>query len=291
MIDTPLNVDQQTYLQAAVAGNLVAASHLVDTRLARGDSALSVYLDLLAIVQRRVGDLWERGELSVAEEHMVTEATQSQMDRLRPMLAPAQRHGARAVLAGADGDWHSMGARIVSDFLLADGWEVLYLGPSVPAVDLAAFATRHEAQLVGISLTVEEGLDGTLQAARVLKGLTRPPKVLVGGPAAVLHREEIEPRVDAVAADALEAVAVARGWRGAPVQREFEDYLALVGAHVRQLRQQHGWNQDRLAQTSGLDRTYISAVENGKQNLTIKALVALATALSVPAERLLRGND
>ena len=97
MIDIPLNADQQQYLKSAVAGNLVAASQLVDTRLARGDSALSVYLDLLAIVQRRVGDLWERGELSVAEEHMVTEATLSQMDRLRPMLAPTQRHKANGV--------------------------------------------------------------------------------------------------------------------------------------------------------------------------------------------------
>ena len=47
-----------------------------------------------------------------------------------------------------------------------------------------------------------------------------------------------------------------------------------------------GWTQGQLAAAAELDRTYISGVENGKQNPTLGALMKLARALEVPLERL-----
>jgi transcriptional regulator with XRE-family HTH domain len=52
------------------------------------------------------------------------------------------------------------------------------------------------------------------------------------------------------------------------------------------LRAARGWTQQDLAQAAGLDRTYISGVEHGKQNPTIGALLRLATALGAPLDRL-----
>jgi transcriptional regulator with XRE-family HTH domain len=46
-----------------------------------------------------------------------------------------------------------------------------------------------------------------------------------------------------------------------------------------------------LAQAADLDRTYISAVEHGKQNLTLAAVMRLAEALDVPFEQLLVSED
>jgi transcriptional regulator with XRE-family HTH domain len=44
--------------------------------------------------------------------------------------------------------------------------------------------------------------------------------------------------------------------------------------------------QQELADAAGLDRTYISGLEHGKQNPTIGALLRLATALETPLDRL-----
>jgi len=46
--------------------------------------------------------------------------------------------------------------------------------------------------------------------------------------------------------------------------------------------------QKELADRSELDRTYISMVENGKQNLTLGAMVKISIALEVPLASLLR---
>ena len=66
-----------------------------------------------------------------------------------------------------------------------------------------------------------------------------------------------------------------------------KQHLANLGQTVQELRKDLGWNQQRLADLADLDRTYISAVEHGKQNLTLGAIVKLADALGVELGRLM----
>lgn len=56
---------------------------------------------------------------------------------------------------------------------------------------------------------------------------------------------------------------------------------------VRQRRDQLGLSQDELAQRSGLHRTYISDIERGARNLSLKNLVRLAEALEVQPSTLI----
>jgi CheY-like chemotaxis protein/DNA-binding XRE family transcriptional regulator len=51
------------------------------------------------------------------------------------------------------------------------------------------------------------------------------------------------------------------------------------GAELRRRRKERGISQERLAELSDLHRTYISAVEAGKRNLTLESIQRLATAL------------
>jgi DNA-binding XRE family transcriptional regulator len=62
--------------------------------------------------------------------------------------------------------------------------------------------------------------------------------------------------------------------------------LILLGPRVQELRKGHSWSQKRLAQSADPDRTCISAVEPGEQNLTLGAVVKLANALEVPLGKL-----
>jgi transcriptional regulator with XRE-family HTH domain len=57
-----------------------------------------------------------------------------------------------------------------------------------------------------------------------------------------------------------------------------EEYFERLGHRVQELRSARGWTQQQLDE-AGLDRTYISGLEHGKQNPTIGALLRLATAL------------
>jgi transcriptional regulator with XRE-family HTH domain len=65
------------------------------------------------------------------------------------------------------------------------------------------------------------------------------------------------------------------------------DVRRRVGLNLRKLRQERGLSQEELAFQCGLHRTYISGVERGVRNPTVLVLEEIATALGVPAARLL----
>lgn len=60
------------------------------------------------------------------------------------------------------------------------------------------------------------------------------------------------------------------------------DIQKKFGQKMKELRKQKNLSQERLALKSGLHRTYISDVERGARNVSIKNIEKIAKALSVP---------
>ena len=65
------------------------------------------------------------------------------------------------------------------------------------------------------------------------------------------------------------------------------DLRKRLARNVRFIRERHGWSQERLAEISGLHRTYVSGIERGVRNPTIDILAQLAKALCVEPVELL----
>jgi MerR family transcriptional regulator, light-induced transcriptional regulator len=152
---------------------------------------------------REIGDRWENGEISVAEEHLVSEAVRS---RLGHLLADAGG-GVRgvAVLTCAPGERHELGLMMASIAMRGDGWKIVYLGADTPLRDAIALAEKLSARVLGISLSLADRADA------LEKSLRRTPddlSIVLGGPAA---SRALAKRVGAVYAgaeltDAIEAV-------------------------------------------------------------------------------------
>ena len=66
-----------------------------------------------------------------------------------------------------------------------------------------------------------------------------------------------------------------------------QEMLNGIGGKVLEVRKSKGLNQGDLATLAGVDRAYISLVENGKQNLTMAALFKLAEALGTSVNTLM----
>ena len=59
------------------------------------------------------------------------------------------------------------------------------------------------------------------------------------------------------------------------------------GQNLKALREQKEISQEKLAELSMLDRTYISSIERGKRNLGLRNIVKIAQALEVSPSKLL----
>ena len=63
---------------------------------------------------------------------------------------------------------------------------------------------------------------------------------------------------------------------------------AQFGRNVRHFREAKGWSQDKLSEVSGLHRTYISGIERGVRNPTIKIVYEVAVALEIKVSQLFK---
>jgi transcriptional regulator with XRE-family HTH domain len=61
-----------------------------------------------------------------------------------------------------------------------------------------------------------------------------------------------------------------------------------LGNTLRVVREERGISQERLALAAGIDRSYYSAIERGEFNVTLAALLKVASGLGVPASTLLK---
>lgn len=66
-----------------------------------------------------------------------------------------------------------------------------------------------------------------------------------------------------------------------------DDLRGILAWHVRTLRVERGWSQERLALTCDLDRTYVSALERRVWNVSLSNIEKIATALDTEPWRLL----
>ena len=68
------------------------------------------------------------------------------------------------------------------------------------------------------------------------------------------------------------------------------DELKQFGEKVRTIRTKKGLSQEELAELAGLHRTYISSLELGKRNVSLINIHALAKALGVSPDKLLKNE-
>lgn len=73
--------------------------------------------------------------------------------------------------------------------------------------------------------------------------------------------------------------------------RGFEKTQAVLAANLRQVREAKGWSQEMLALEAEVDRTYISQVERGVCNPSLRVLHQIANVLKVPVAELLRVSE
>jgi transcriptional regulator with XRE-family HTH domain len=69
------------------------------------------------------------------------------------------------------------------------------------------------------------------------------------------------------------------------------DLNRVLGRNIRALRQRQGFSQEELALEADMKRSYVSDLERGTRNPSVKAVGRLAKALGVEAWQLLRQND
>ena len=64
------------------------------------------------------------------------------------------------------------------------------------------------------------------------------------------------------------------------------DICVRFGKRIRALRKKQGWTQVYMAEHVGMDRSFISDLENGKKEICLRNLQLLATTFGITISKL-----
>lgn len=157
----------------------------------------------VAPLAEEIGEHWRTGELSAAHEHFFTASVKVFLGNLTKQFA-IPLNAPRVIVATPAGQLHELGAVMAASAAANLGWRPIYLGPSLPAHEIAGAALKNEATAVALSIVYPED-DPNLPAeltelARLLPASTR---ILVGGRAAPSYLNTLV-RIDALYTDSIE---------------------------------------------------------------------------------------
>jgi len=169
------------YLAACLEARTKEAVKLILEALDSGVTPQEIYTRVLLPAQREVGQLWHTGEVSVAEERLVSETTREVMTLIANRFAPVADPSRTVLLASVTGNAHDIGLRAAADLFRLAGWHAIFLGADMPTSEIAQAAQRHDAKLVALSATLTTQL-GTLAAAVAhVRKHAGNSRILVGG--------------------------------------------------------------------------------------------------------------
>ena len=145
-----------------------------------------VVTEVLAPTLVEVGERWHRGQLSIAQERIISAAVRKQLSSVLDTYSRIA-DGPVMVLSTPAGERHELGILMCALLAAAKNVRCHYLGPDLPAGELATYAARVRADVVVLSVLMTDDLEGMASQVGQLAQLLPEQIEIWGGGAAVQH--------------------------------------------------------------------------------------------------------
>ncbi len=158
--------------------------------LTRGAMALSIGTlidEILLPLMTSIGDSWQTGRIGPAKEHLASVEVRRFLDWLMQNVS-LEENSAVLVACTPSGEHHEVGAILAAVTAAAEGWKGVYLGPDLPAEEIARAAISLRARIVALSCVNRKRSGELLAEIRGLRGLLPEAVPIVVGGSAV-HRD------------------------------------------------------------------------------------------------------
>jgi methanogenic corrinoid protein MtbC1 len=147
--------------------------------------------EIIAPLLVQIGDRWRDGTLRVASEHLASATVRTLLGLMNGAF-PSTPGAPRLVVTTPAGQLHELGALLAATVAASEGWHAAYLGPSLPAEEIAAAAERVGARAVALSIIFPDDTHLSSELRRLMQLVPEETAVLVGGRGAVHYSDLLE---------------------------------------------------------------------------------------------------
>jgi MerR family transcriptional regulator, light-induced transcriptional regulator len=168
------------FTSAILKGDVHSVTELYTSSIQSEADSLTFYESVVKPAMYRIGDLWEKNQITVADEHLATATLKYLLASVYTPYEVTERHP-KGLLFCVEGEQHSLGLELANEIFKEQNWNTRYLGASVPVKDAVTFVKAWKPQVVAISTGMTTGISQLKDCLRQIEEVQPDIKILVGG--------------------------------------------------------------------------------------------------------------
>jgi DNA-binding transcriptional MerR regulator/methylmalonyl-CoA mutase cobalamin-binding subunit len=152
----PRPEEAQTYIEECLQAIGALDAPALQDGLHRSGQAFGRRYTIEAVIRpvmTRVGQCWSEGSLRLVHEHFATAILHAHLCRMLDTPSTPVSHPPRLLIGTPAGQWCHLGALATAVIARDHGWEPVFLGPSLPAEEIAAACAALDPQMIALSIT------------------------------------------------------------------------------------------------------------------------------------------
>jgi excisionase family DNA binding protein len=170
-------------VQRLLAADQTGAWKVVEAAQASGKDLRALYEDLLIPAMHTIGDRWESGAVTVAEEHAASQLMVRIISRLSSQITRRGVSKGTLVVGTSAIELHVLPLMIAADLIRLEGFDVLDLGCNLPADSFAEIVAKQQRLIaVGVSATSLDQVGDIRETIEALRDSIDVP-IFLGGSA------------------------------------------------------------------------------------------------------------
>ncbi|MBC8377117.1 MAG: B12-binding domain-containing protein [FCB group bacterium] len=171
------------FLEKAILCDSTIIQNILNSLYMVHHDLVLIYDDLITPVLHEIGSKWERGELSITEEHLASQSIRDAIIKMQDIVVKPEIRTQKAFVLTFSEELHDIPAKMVQHLLEVRGFQVLYSGQRTPAGETSSVFESFHPERVYVSSIFVENAEQSQAEFKELLGLCRANKaeLFVGG--------------------------------------------------------------------------------------------------------------
>jgi methanogenic corrinoid protein MtbC1 len=165
-------------VSALLDGDAGLAFHQVLELMSAGVPFDDILFDVLVPIQVDVGRRWALGDYGIGDEHAISAALETVVALLAGSFDQPD-DGTHVVVSAAEGESHSLPARVIAAYLTYREFRVTNVGATMPTGELRDFLELHQPEALVLTCSMPANLTGARRSIAAAHSIGVP--VVAGG--------------------------------------------------------------------------------------------------------------
>lgn len=153
--ETHISIEGKAYLELLLKGNKGGCINYILNLNKNGWTAQEIYEEIFVPVMKKTGDLWEKGEVSVGEEHFISNVTLEIISQLHSGAMGSINYKEKILMSTVEEEDHKIALKIMENILSEKGYKTYFLGNKTSSRHLVDSIKQQDVKIVVLSITMK----------------------------------------------------------------------------------------------------------------------------------------